>query len=91
MFFDGINFSLVISVLLIYLMKPNENQSLDLKFNLVIFILLFFMGIIFSYFLNKNNLITLGEILFIKDSAENTELKAQQDLEKPKIFIFCFF
>ena len=91
MFFDGINFSLVISVLLIYLMKPNENQSLDLKFNLVIFILLFFMGIIFSYFLNKNNLITLGEILFIKDSAENTELKAQQDLEKAKYKNFWFW
>lgn len=75
--FDGITMGFVLCILLILLVKPSDEQWLNLSVNAIIAFVCVNIGACLSFFLNNQGVKTLGEVLFESDS------KNDQFEEKP--------
>lgn len=64
---DGLCFAFLASVVSVVITQPTEEQLLNIHFNSLVFLALFFIGILTSHLLNHFQLKTLGEYLFEPD------------------------
>ncbi len=62
--FDGLTFGFLLCVVLIAMVKPTDEEWLNLSKNSLIVVVFFFISIAISNFLNKKSIKTLGETLF---------------------------
>ncbi len=67
--FDGFNILFILMVATVVLIKPSQNQLLDLKFNSSLALLFFLVGIFLSSVLSQKGFLTWGNLIF-KSSSE---------------------
>lgn len=62
--FDGINFSFLLSMILIHFLSPTEEQMLNLNLNFVLVLLFFSIGILVTWLLSSFGIHTWGDHIF---------------------------
>lgn len=64
-FFDATTFAFLILTVLVGILEPTEEQQLNLNFNASLTLVLFLLGFLLSYLLNRVHVRTWGEQIFL--------------------------
>lgn len=62
--FDAVGFAYLAIVAMVAVLKPSDEQVLDMGRNAFLFLIFAIIGVFVSWLLNKNGMRTLGEVLF---------------------------
>lgn len=73
--FDGLSFGFLLAIALLVILKPGDEQMLDMKTNGFVFSGLFLVSVLISFILNKNGIRTLGEHIFEPDHKKGQQVE----------------